>query len=140
MKIDHIGIVVSSIPKAMELWATVFQYAPMTETVINTHQKVKVVFLRKDNSTTVKLIEPTDETSPVYRFALKGGGLHHLCFRCDDVESETQRLRSLGLRVLSPPEAGEAFENHQIAFIYATGIGLNFELIDTDVKACRVRY
>ncbi len=41
----------------------------------------------------IKLIEPTDETLPVYRAARKGGGMHHLGFRCKDVKEEMTRLK-----------------------------------------------
>ena len=64
-----------------------------------------------------KLIEPIDETSPVYRIARKGGGLHHLGFRCKNIDEEITRLKSLGLRVITNPQPGEAFENNQIAFL-----------------------
>lgn len=134
MVIDHIGVVVKSIEQGVEHWEKVFQYRRMTNIVLNSRQKVKVVFLSKPDSLTVKLIAPADETSAVYRFAMKGGGLHHLCFRCGDVESETERLKAMGLRIITPPEPGEAFENHDIAFVYAN-FGLNIELIDTDRKA-----
>ena len=137
MVIDHIGIVVRSIEKGIEHWESVFQYRKLTDVVINSRQKVKVVFLDKINSLTVKLIEPIDEKSSVYRFAMKGGGMHHLCFRCDDLEMEVQRLKGMGMRILTPPEPGEAFENHNIAFIYAN-FGLNIELIDTELKANRI--
>ena len=85
MVIDHIGMVVRSIEKAIEHWEEIFEYQQMTEVVVNTRQNVKVVFLCKENSLTVKLIEPVDETSAVYKFAMKGGGLHHLCFKCNDM-------------------------------------------------------
>jgi methylmalonyl-CoA/ethylmalonyl-CoA epimerase len=42
-------------------------------------------------------------------------------------------LTGRGLRVLSPPAPGEAFDDHLIAFGYA-GFGLNIELIDTDER------
>jgi methylmalonyl-CoA/ethylmalonyl-CoA epimerase len=135
MIIDHIGIVVPSLAAAVERWTGIFGYHPMTGIVTNTRQKVKVVFLQKENSVLIKLVEPLEKTSPVYQFALKGGGLHHLCFRCDNVAEETARLSSLGCRMLSVPEPGEAFENNQIAFVYVLGTGINIELIDTDLKA-----
>ena len=134
MVIDHIGLVVKSIEKGIEHWEKVFEYRQMTEVVINSRQKVKVVFLYKENSLTVKLIEPPDETSSVFRFAMKGGGLHHICFKCNDMDNELQRLSGMGLRVLTAPQPGEAFENENIAFIYAKH-GLNIELIETDKKA-----
>ena len=83
---------------------------------------------------TVKLIQPLDDTSPVHKFAMKGGGLHHICFRCNDMKKELNRLNEMGLRLLTPPQPGEAFENEDIAFVYAKH-GLNIELIETDVKA-----
>jgi len=84
MIIDHIGIVVKSLKKGIQHWQDVFGYKQMTEIVINTRQKTKVVFLCKNNSLQVKLIEPTDETSPIFKMAKKGGGLHHHCFKCDN--------------------------------------------------------
>ena len=42
-----------------------------------------------------------------------------------------------GLRILTSPEPGEAFDNELIAFLFA-GNGLNIELIDTDKKAGRL--
>jgi methylmalonyl-CoA/ethylmalonyl-CoA epimerase len=137
MTIDHIGIAVKSLEVGIQHWNKVFGYEQMTEIVTNTRQKVRVVFLTKNNSLTVKLIEPADNTSPIYAFAKRGGGLHHLCFKCDDVEEKIIELKELGLRVLAEPQPGEAFDNEKIAFIYANH-GLNIELIDTDKRAGRI--
>ena len=137
MVIDHLGLVVKSIEEGINYWEKVFGYKQMTEIVINTRQKVKVVFLTKENSILIKLIEPTDETSPVFRTARKGGGLHHLGFRCKDIDDEITRLKSLGLRVTTNPQPGEAFENNQIAFLLGNQ-SLSIELIDTDKKARKI--
>lgn len=137
MVVDHLGIVVKSIEEGISYWEKVFGYKQMTEIVINTRQKVKVVFLNKDNSLLIKLIEPTDETSPVFRIAKKGGGLHHLGFLCKDINEEITRLKSLGLRVITNPQPGEAFENNQIAFLLGDQ-ALNIELIDTTRKAKKI--
>ena len=134
MIIDHVGIVVQSLEKGIEHWERVFGYRKMTEPVINTRQEVKVVFLRKENSLPVKLIEPTGASSPVFAFARKGGGLHHLCFKCGNMTGELERLSGLGLRIITQPQPGEAFENENIAFLFARQ-GLNVELIDTDKRA-----
>ena len=137
MVIDHLGIVVKSIEEGINYWEKVFGYKQMTEIVINTRQKVKVVFLTKENSILIKLIEPTDETSPAFRAARKGGGLHHLGFRCKNIDEEITRFKSLGLRVITNPQPGEAFENNQIAFLLGNQ-SLNVELIDTDKKAGKI--
>lgn len=136
MVIDHLGVVVKSVEEGINHWEDVFGYRQMTDVVINSRQKVKVVFMSKEQSITVKLIEPVDETSPAFRMAQRGGGLHHICFKCDNIDRELGHLTHMGLRVLSQPEPGEAFENENIAFIFAKQ-GLNIELIDTDKKAKR---
>ena len=134
MNIDHIGVVVKSITKSIAHWEHVFGYSQYTEVVENTRQKVKVVFLKKENSLPIKLVEPVGEDSPVFRFARTGGGLHHLCFKCENVENELNNLKEMGLRVLAPPQPGEAFAGENIAFVFAKQ-GLNVELIDTDLRA-----
>lgn len=137
MILDHVGIAVRSIEQSLERWQTVFGYRQETEVVTNTRQKVRVVFLARPGSLQVKLIQPTDATSPVHEFTLRGGGLHHLCFRCESLDAELVRLEALGLRVVARPQPGEAFEDEKIAFVYA-GDGLNIELIDTERRAARL--
>lgn len=75
MIIDHLGIVVKSLSKGILHWEKVFGYSQYTSIVENTRQKVKVVFLRKENSLPVKLVEPVGEDSSVYRFSRQGGGV-----------------------------------------------------------------
>jgi methylmalonyl-CoA/ethylmalonyl-CoA epimerase len=135
LKIDHIGIAVRSIDEALKIWQEAFGYEPMTEVVENSRQRVRVQFLKKDDSITIKLIEPLDEKSVVFPAIKNGGGsLHHLCFKCDDLEASLNFLRGKGYRVLEEPQPGEAFANEDIAFVYAK-MGLNIELIETDKKA-----
>lgn len=134
MLIDHIGIVVSSIEEGILTWEKCFGYRQNSDIVLNTRQQVRVVFLVKDNSTTVKLIEPSDATSSIAALARRGGGVHHLCFKCTDLGPQLDSLRKKGMRVVVPPQPGEAFMNHPIAFLVAEG-NLNVELIDTDEKA-----
>jgi len=132
MVIDHIGIVVQSLEQGIQQWEELFGYRRNSAIVSNTRQKVAVVFLAKKDSLTVKLLAPSDASSPVAAFARKGGGLHHICFRCDDLKTEIPRLQRSGARLLVAPQPGEAFRNHDIAFLFAEN--LNCELIDTTEK------
>ncbi len=133
MTIDHIGIVVRSLAEGINQWQDLFGYKQNSDIVSNSRQKVKVVFLSKPGSLPVKLLEPTDPTSPVFVFARRGGGLHHLCFKCDDMKTQIPVLEGKGVKILVPPEPGEAFKNHDIAFFLVNNT-LNVELIDTDEK------
>lgn len=134
MIIDHIGIAVQDIQKGIVQWKEVFGYRQKTRIVHNTRQKVKVVFMEKENSLLIKLIEPSDETSPVSAFVKKGGGLHHICFKCNNIDSGMAELKEKGNIILVKPQPGEAFENEKIAFVLGKN-NLAIELIDTDKKA-----
>ncbi len=133
MIIDHVGIVVRSLQKGIEQWQNLFEYRKATDIILNTRQKVRVVFMSKEGSVTIKLIEPSSDNSPISEFAKKGGGLHHLCFKCDSLEMQIPVLCSKGSRLITKPEPGEAFDNNNIAFLF-TGNNLNIELIETDIK------
>lgn len=134
MKLDHICFAVSDIKDAMQYWHSVFGYRQMTKIVINSQQKVKVVFLCNDDSLPIKLIEPLDNRSALYNFAKRGGGFHHLCFQCRDINNRIGDLTQLGMKVLVPPQPGEAFSTSNIAFLLAR-FGLKIELIDNEEKA-----
>ena len=137
MHLDHVCIAVRSIDKAAARLCELFGYEVRTDKVTNTRQKVNVLFLRRTGSLDLKLIEPFGEDSPLWAFMRKGEGLHHLCFRVEDTAGGVREFESKGVRVLSPPAPGEAFDDALIAFCYA-GFGLNVELIDTDRRRSEV--
>src|ERR1700733_2789338 len=133
MVIDHIGIGVSSLEEGIRQWEQLFGYTKRSDIVVNTRQRVKVVFLFKEESLPVKLIEPSDAESPIFRFARRGGGLHHLCFRCESMTAEIPILKAKGAAFVMPPQPGEAFNNNDVAFFLAAN-NMNVELIDTTEK------
>jgi methylmalonyl-CoA/ethylmalonyl-CoA epimerase len=134
MKIDHICFAVRNLEDGIAYWTQVFGYKQMTKIVVNSLQKVKVTFLSKEESITIKLIEPLESNTSLLNFVSRGGGFHHVCFKCSDINGKIEELKDKGLLMLVPPQPGEAFNNHDIAFLLAR-YGLNVELIDTDEKA-----
>ncbi len=137
MKIDHICFAVKDLIVGIEYWERVFGYSQMTEIVTNTLQRVKVIFLKKEDSLLIKLIEPLETNQSLVNFVNRGGGFHHVCFKCDNIDEKLSELSEKGLITLVPPQKGEAFNNHDIAFLLAK-YGLNIELIDTDEKAALI--
>lgn len=133
MQVDHIALAVRSIEGTAARLVALLGYRVRTTKVTNSRQKVNVVFLSKDGSIDLKLIEPSASDSPLWDFVRKGGGLHHLCFRVPDVPAACTTLTEAGVRLLSAPAPGEAFDDALIAFLYL-GSGLNVELIDTDAR------
>jgi methylmalonyl-CoA epimerase len=134
MKIDHICFAVKNIQDGISYWDRVFGYKQMTKVVENSIQQVKVVFLCKYDSILIKLIEPVESNQSLLNFVNSGGGFHHLCFKCSEINTKIEELKKEGLLTLVPPQPGEAFNNHNIAFLLAK-YRLNIELIDTDEKA-----
>lgn len=134
MKIDHICFAVKNLDDGIAYWQHVFGYSQMTKIVENTRQKVKVTFLNKIDSITIKLIEPSESNQALLNYVNRGGGFHHICFKCSELDQKIEELNEKGLITLVLPQPGEAFNNHNIAFLLAKN-GLNIELIDTDEKA-----
>lgn len=133
MVIDHVGIVVRSLDEGIRQWQELFGYQRCSAIVTNSRQQVDVVFLAKPDSITVKLISPSSPESGVALAARRGGGLHHLCFRCQDMGAQLEVLQRQGARLLVPPQPGEAFKNRDIAFLLLNNT-LNIELIATTEK------
>lgn len=133
MQLDHIAVAVRSVEQAAARLTDLFGYTPRTTKVTNTRQMVNVLFLSKPGSIDIKLIEPSSIESPLVDFVRKGGGLHHVCFRVPDVSEACTGLSAKGARVIAGPQPGEAFGNHDIAFVFA-GLGLNVEIVDTDER------
>lgn len=134
MIIDHICFAVSNLNDGIAYWERVFGYKQMTRIIANSRQKVKVAFLRKPDSIIVKLIEPLESNQSLDNFVKRGGGFHHICFKCTNIDEKLEELTEKGLITLVRPQPGEAFNDHNIAFLLAKN-GINIELIDTNEKA-----
>jgi methylmalonyl-CoA/ethylmalonyl-CoA epimerase len=134
MKIDHICFAVKNLEEAVAYWEQVFGYRQMTRIIENSRQQVRVTFLNKEESIIIKLIEPKESNNSLLNFVNRGGGFHHICFKCGNIDEKIPELTDKGLLTLVRPQPGEAFNNHNIAFLLARN-GLNIELIDTDEKA-----
>ena len=133
MVIDHLGVVVRCLEDGIRQWEEMFGYTRRSSIVTNTRQMVRVVFLTKQGSITIKLLEPSAPDSPVSAYARRGGGLHHICFRCAELTEGLAELKAKGARLIVPPQPGEAFRNRDIAFVLAEN-NLNIEVIDTAEK------
>jgi methylmalonyl-CoA/ethylmalonyl-CoA epimerase len=90
--------------------------------------------MEKAGSIDIKPLELVDETSSIYRFSLIGGGIRHLCFKCESLKEKVEERHGAGYRILSGPEPEEAFENNNIAIIHMNQ-DLNIEMIDTEKRA-----
>lgn len=120
-KIDHIGIAVKSINKALEFYNKQMGLSCEGTEYIKT-QEVRVAFLPIGDSE-IELLEPTGEKSAVTRFIEKRGeGIHHIAFRVSNIEEEIERLKSLGIQFIDEtPSYGAG--GASIAFIHPKSTG-----------------
>ena len=53
-------------------------------------------------NTKIELLQPFGENSPIARFLEKNsdGGIHHVCYEVDDINSAAKKLVSNGARIL----------------------------------------
>ena len=114
--IDHIAIAVPVLDEAVPLWRDRFGFdLDGYETVES--QKVRVAILSKGPHR-IELMEPTEPDSPIGRFLEKRGpGIHHICFRSDNLDEDIVRLKEKGYQFLSE-EPSLGAHNTRVIFIH----------------------
>jgi len=98
--LDHVAIAVSEMESAIKRFMDDFgiQFAGIED--VPSAQTSTAFF--PISGTQLELIHPLGGQGPVQKFLdTRGGGLHHLCFRTDDILADMIRLRELGYRLLS---------------------------------------
>jgi methylmalonyl-CoA/ethylmalonyl-CoA epimerase len=123
--LDHIGIAVRSLETA-RIYEDLGLAIDHVETVES--QGVKTAFLSVGDSR-LELLEPTGESSPVAKFIEKRGeGIHHLCFRVDDIDAELDKLKAKGYRLINESPVPGA-HGCRVAFLHpSAGSGVLIEL------------
>lgn len=123
--LDHIGIAVKSLDAA-KIYEALGLAVDHVETVET--QGVRTAFLFAGDAT-IELLEPTGPQSIVAKFIEKRGeGIHHICFRVDDIEAHLGRLRALGYRLINEAPVPGAY-GCRVAFLHpAAGNGVLIEL------------
>ncbi|MEM1142624.1 MAG: methylmalonyl-CoA epimerase [Pseudomonadota bacterium] len=98
--LDHIAIAVPDLTKAIERFLDDFglNYEGREDVVA---AKTSTAFFPLP-ATSIELIHPLEGEGPVAKYLERhGGGLHHLCFRSDDIHADVARLKERGYQFLS---------------------------------------
>lgn len=98
--LDHIAIAVPDLEKAIRRFMEDFglKYEG-TEDVEDA--KTSTAFFPLP-PTSIELVHPLRGEGPIAKYLeKKGGGLHHLCFRSDDIEADVEHLKAKGYQFLS---------------------------------------
>jgi methylmalonyl-CoA epimerase len=114
--LDHIAIAVPDFEKAikrfMEDFGLTFEGTEDVESA-----KTSTAFFPLP-PTSIELVHPLRGEGPIAKYLeKKGGGIHHLCFRSDDIDADVAHLRAKGYEFLSPSPTPGA-HNCRVIFIH----------------------
>lgn len=114
--LDHIAIAVpdleAAIKRFMEDFGLKFEGTEDVEAA-----KTSTAFFPLP-PTSIELVHPLRGEGPIAGFLEKrGGGIHHLCFRTDNIEEDVERLKAKGYQFLSDAPTDGA-HNCKVIFIH----------------------
>jgi methylmalonyl-CoA epimerase len=130
--LDHVGIAVNSLDDAISTW-TAITGAPANGREVVDNQGVEVVFIGSGPGR-LELLAPTRPDSTLARhLERRGPGLHHLCYRVDDIVSAILECVSSGMELIDhTPRPGA--HGHLVAFLHPRAAGgVLIELLEQSI-------
>ena len=128
---NHIGVAVPDIEKAIAFYRDVMGVTDITEPQILAPQGVSFAFVNLPTGQ-VELIEPYGDTSPILKFLERNpkGGQHHVCFEVADIHHAKMVMENRGMRVLGEPRIGA--HGTLVVFLHPSDSGgVLIELMET---------
>jgi methylmalonyl-CoA epimerase len=128
-KLDHLGIAVTSLKSAKQIYEKLGLSVSEPEEV--PAEKVRLVMIPV-GQTRLELLEPTSDDSAIAKFIGKRGeGLHHVCLRVPDLTAAVQKLKSDGVRLISE-EIKAGAGGHRYVFVHPSSAGgVLLELVES---------
>ncbi len=120
-RLHHIGIAVENLDEAVKVYQTFLNDVEIhREEVPSQKVKVAAVHLRESS---IELLEPTSDDSPIAKFIQKKGtGIHHICVEVDDIAGALSKLESSGYRLIDR-EPREGAMGMKVAFLHPKSTG-----------------
>lgn len=115
-KIEHIGIAVKSLARAIPLYEKLLD-TPCYKTEEIPTEKVVTAFFEKGASK-IELLEDNGGNGVIRKFLdQKGEGMHHIAFAVTDIHAEMRRLEAEGFVLLSS-EPKRGADNKLVCFLH----------------------
>ncbi len=117
-KLHHVGFIVASIEECAEQFAQSLCLSWDGVITFDPIQNVRVSFFagHKPTDALIELVEPGAPDSPVSKFLKRGGGLHHVCYEVNNLESHLEWCKTVGTIIVHPPVPATAFGGRRIAW------------------------
>ncbi len=116
--LNHVAIVVPDLAAASDRYRNILGAAVSAPQDLPEHG-VTTVFIELPN-TKIELLHPLGEDSPIARYLEKNpdGGMHHLCYEVDDIQSAKETLIASGARVLGDGEPKIGAHGKPVLFLH----------------------
>ena len=117
-KLNHIAIATPSLNDATKTYKDMLG-VKISDPVDQIDHGVKVVFIELPN-TKIELLEPLGENSPIEHFLDKNkkGGVHHICFEVEDIDSAIMNLKRDGATILGDGKAKIGAHGKPVIFLH----------------------
>jgi len=128
-QIDHVALVVKDLEKAIQNYADMFGFE-----VVERNEGPGGEFtgaMIESGAIRIELFQPLKPGSFMRFLEERGGGLHHVSFRTDDIRAEMASLTAKGKRLLSeqPMELPDA----KVAFVHPSAAeNMLIELVERE--------
>lgn len=100
MKVEHIGVAVQNLEKAVAFCKALFPEAEYVEEPV-ADGSMKMMIVKAENLK-LELMEPLKADSPVGKFiARRGEGLHHIAYEVADIAESMAKAQATGIRLLT---------------------------------------
>lgn len=127
----HVAIAVNNLSEVEKIYETALGLKVEHREVVEEQKVSTSMLVPKDGGTAIELLEPVSEDSPISKFLEKRGeGIHHICYKVDDIESVLARLKEQGVRLIDETPREGAY-NSRVAFIHPKSMnGVLIELAE----------
>lgn len=116
LKVEHIGIAVSSFEKAVPLFSKLLN-ANCYKMEEVASENVRTAFFQQ-GETKIELLESTTPDGVIQKFIeKKGEGIHHIAFEVADIYTEMERLQGEGFTLINP-QPKEGADNKLVCFLH----------------------
>ena len=130
VKLHHIGILVKDIAAAACAYAKRFRYEVRSPVIHDPVQTAYVQFLAlPGDSSFVEFVSPDGPDSKLSNALRKGGGLNHICYSTETIDSTCEELGAEGMHLIQAPVPAVAFPGRRIAWLMGRD-GVLTELVE----------
>lgn len=128
MRLDHVAIAVNNLEKAVERFEKVLKIDEKKLMTVE-QEGVKIAMLKLQDST-IEIIEPMNDNSPIKKFLTeKGEGIHHISISSDDLEKDVEIATNNGIKIMGGIRQGSY--GRKITFIHPKSLhGVLLELCE----------